>query len=71
MHANVGDQLVMTADARGVERDGLILEVRGADGEPPYLVRWSDDGHLALVYPAADAYVQTHMSSQGTTTTPG
>jgi hypothetical protein len=28
---------------------GEILEVRRADGTPPYLVRWSDDGHEAHV----------------------
>ncbi len=39
-------------------RDGEILEVRDDDGAPPYLVRWSDTGHEALVYPGPDAYVR-------------
>ena len=33
-------------------------EVRHADGTPPYVVRWSDTGYEALVYPGADAFVQ-------------
>jgi len=39
-------------------RDGEILEVRGEDGGPPYVVRWSDNGHEALVFPGPDAVVQ-------------
>jgi hypothetical protein len=35
---------------------GEVLEVRGADGEPPYLVRWAD-GHEGLMFPGADAHV--------------
>ncbi|MFY9712108.1 MAG: DUF1918 domain-containing protein [Microbacterium sp.] len=33
-----------------------MLDVRGEDGAPPYLVRWTD-GHEALVYPGTDARV--------------
>jgi hypothetical protein len=57
MKAQVGDSLV--AESNKVEaapRHGEIVEVRGADGAPPYLVRWSD-GHEGLVYPGADAHV--------------
>jgi hypothetical protein len=57
MKAQVGDSLV--AESNKVEaapRRGEIVEVRGADGSPPYLVRWSD-GHEGLVYPGADAHV--------------
>ncbi|MDP1876830.1 MAG: DUF1918 domain-containing protein [Actinomycetota bacterium] len=52
MNAKVGDRLV----AHGThvddhDRDGEIIEVHGADGGPPYLVRWSDNGHETLVFP--------------------
>jgi hypothetical protein len=40
----------------GPVRDGEVLEVRGPDGDPPYLVRWSD-GHEGLVFPGPDASV--------------
>jgi hypothetical protein len=39
-------------------RDGEILEVRGDDGRPPYLVRWSDTGHEGLFFPEAGAVVR-------------
>jgi hypothetical protein len=32
--------------------------VRGSDGRPPYLVRWSDDGHVGLIFPGPDAAVE-------------
>jgi len=59
MFAAVGDRLVVRSQhVDGPIRDGEILEVRHADGTPPYLVRWSDNGHQALVFPGPDAFVQ-------------
>jgi len=59
MYAEVGDRLIIqSAHLEGPVRDGEILEVRGKDGSPPYLVRWSDNGHEALVFPGPDAHVQ-------------
>jgi hypothetical protein len=31
---------------------GVVMELRHDDGTPPYVVRWLDDGHEALVFPA-------------------
>jgi len=57
MHAQVGDNLIAESNKVGAApRQGEILEVRGQDGGPPYVVRWSD-GHEGLVYPGADAHV--------------
>jgi len=57
MKGHKGDRLVLAANrTEGAVRDGEILEVRGANGAPPYLVRWSD-GHEALVFPGPDAIV--------------
>jgi hypothetical protein len=39
-----------------------VLEVRGDGGKPPYLVRWTDDGHVALVFPGTDAVIK-HLGS--------
>jgi hypothetical protein len=36
---------------------GDVVEVRGPDGQPPYLVRF-DDGRERLVYPGPDCEVQ-------------
>jgi hypothetical protein len=60
MRAEVGDRLVVKGHHIGeAERDGVILEVRGADGGPPFLVRWND-GHEGLVFPGPDATVEHH-----------
>ncbi len=59
MFAAVGDRLVVRNLHVGeVVRDGEIIEVPHADGSPPYGVRWSDTGHVSLVFPGPDAYVQ-------------
>lgn len=64
MRAKKGDRLVIKSHRVGEpERDGEIVEVRGDHGEPPYVVRWSEDGHEGLVYPGSDAEVQ-HMDQR-------
>ena len=58
MQAEVGDWLVVEGRAvGGTVRRGLIEEVHGADGAPPFLVHWADTGHRALVFPGPDSYV--------------
>ena len=53
MKAQVGDELVVKGLHVGnQDRKGAIVEVRGEDGGPPYLVRWSD-GHESSFYPSA------------------
>ena len=42
-----------------------MLEVRGADGAPPYLIQWSDNGHEGLYYPGVDAVVHHHEAVVG------
>lgn len=57
MHANVGDQLVIESRRVDLPRQqGEIVQVRGDDGEPPYVVRWAD-GHEGLMFPGPDAHV--------------
>ena len=59
MRATIGDQLhVHSRTVEETDRTGLILEVRGTAGAPPYLVRF-DDGHERLVYPGPDCIVET------------
>ena len=59
MFARSGDRLVVRSlHVGGPVRDGEILEVRHDDGSPPYVVRWSDTGHEALVFPGPDAFVE-------------
>jgi Domain of unknown function (DUF1918) len=51
MRANIGDVLVV---AGSESRAGLIINVVGQDGAPPYVVKWLSHGHIAMVTP--DAY---------------
>ncbi|RIQ18225.1 DUF1918 domain-containing protein [Jiangella rhizosphaerae] len=58
MRAHVGDRILIKGHLLGEHgRDGEVLEVRGAGGEPPYVVRWSDDGAVTLIFPGPDAAV--------------
>lgn len=58
MHATTGDRIIVrAAHVDEPNRDGEVLEVRGADGAPPYLVRWSDTGHEGLYYPGPDTVI--------------
>ncbi|KJS52666.1 DUF1918 domain-containing protein [Streptomyces rubellomurinus] len=58
MHAAVGDQLHIHSSRVGmVDQKGIITEVRGPNGEPPYLVRF-EDGHRGLVYPGPDCNIE-------------
>jgi hypothetical protein len=66
MHAVVGDRIVIKGHRIGEpDRDCEVLEVRGADGGPPFRVRWGDDGHESLFFPGTDAAVQHLGSSEG------
>lgn len=57
--ATPGDHLIIRGHRVGeAERDAEIIEVRGPDGTPPFLVRWSGDGHESLVFPGSDALVR-------------
>lgn len=60
MKARPGDRLVLEGvHFDGSRRVGVITEVRGAAGGPPYLVRWFDDDHVTLVYPGPEARVES------------
>ena len=59
MHASPGDRIIIRGRRMGEpDRDGEVLEARGPDGGPPYLVRWETSGHAALLFPGSDAIVQ-------------
>ena len=57
MQAKIGDRLVVESKSADAHRmEGQIVEVRGADGGPPYVVVWPD-GHEGLMFPGADAHI--------------
>ena len=58
MHATIGDRLHVHGNAVGhPDRTGEVVEVHGAAGAPPYLVRF-DDGHTRLCFPGPDAVIE-------------
>ena len=60
MHAQIGEVLTLKANHVGEpDRSGEIVEVRGKNGAPPFLVRF-EDGHEGLVFPGPDAVVHPH-----------
>lgn len=58
MHAVAGDRIIVRSTHVGEpDRDGEVLEVRGEQGAPPYVVRWSETGHEGLFFPGPDAVI--------------
>ena len=64
MRASVGDRIVVhgrTVDT--ADRTGEVLETRGPDGGPPFLVRFGD-GHEGLVFPGPDVQVLPRQEAE-------
>ena len=58
MRAAVGDRVVVESPTESQRRrEGEVLEVRGEDGAPPYVVRWQD-GREGVFFPGPDAHVE-------------
>ncbi|GAA2216200.1 hypothetical protein GCM10009850_116690 [Nonomuraea monospora] len=58
MNATVGDRLIVEGTyGANARREGFVVGVEHADGSPPYLVRWLDNGRESLVYPGPDARI--------------
>ena len=63
MRAAAGDRIIVARPVLGQPaRDGKILEVHGLNGEPPYLVQWSDTDRQSLFFPGSDSQVE-HFGS--------
>jgi hypothetical protein len=64
MQASVGDRLrVHGRNVGSQDRYGEVIEVRGKDGGPPYVVRFPD-GHESLFYPGSDCVVESAVASR-------
>jgi Domain of unknown function (DUF1918) len=64
MQAKVGDELTVRGRRQGDEdRHGLIIEIHGTDGAPPYLVRWRDE-HESVFFPESDTVIEHHPASK-------
>lgn len=65
MKADVGDWLVIKGTTTELaDQRGLITEVHGTDGSPPYVVQWLASGHEATVFPGSDAIIVTAAEQQ-------
>lgn len=61
MNANPGDVLVVASHhTDGPARIGVIQEVHGEAGAPPYVVRWEHEEETTLVFPGPDAHIERH-----------
>ncbi|GAB1508623.1 hypothetical protein JCM33774_06640 [Actinophytocola sp. KF-1] len=62
MQAAIGDRLHVHGRTVGnPDQIAEIIEVRGEDGGPPYVVRYPD-GHEGLVFPGPDCVVEKEPS---------
>ena len=64
MRARIGDRLVV-----GAGRIGEVVGVPSADGSPPYIIKWLNSGHIAMVFP--DHYARIIPAADPVTTTAG
>lgn len=59
MKAQVGDWLIVASPTLNNHRKkGRIVEVRHADGSPPYMVQWLNSDHATFVFPGPDAHLE-------------
>lgn len=58
MRATVGDRVVIASThVDDPVREGVVEEVRGTDGTPPWMVRWGASEEPTLFFPGPDAHV--------------
>lgn len=58
MRAKPGDRIILAGElVDQPTRAGEVLQSRGADGGPPYVVRW-EDGHTSTLFPGPGAVLK-------------
>jgi len=63
MRAAIGDTLHIHTNHLGTVEDlAEILEVRGSDGAPPYLVQFKD-GRKRLLFPGPDTVIESSTAA--------
>jgi hypothetical protein len=68
MRAQIGDRLLVGYDR---QRTGLVIGVPREDGQPPYIIKWLSDGHIAMVFPDQYARIVPAGHPAGTGLIPG
>lgn len=70
MKAQIGERLLFHGEKVGsTDHTAEVLQVRGDDGAPPYLVRF-DDGHERLMFPGRTARSCTTTTGRPAPTRP-
>jgi hypothetical protein len=59
MKAHPGDWLIMQSHTDGGPVRKAEIIATGADGAPPYTVRWIEDDRESVVFPGPDAQILT------------
>ena len=58
MRARAGDRIILAGElVDQPTRAGEVVEARGADGGPPYVVQW-EDGHTSTMFPGPGAVLR-------------
>jgi hypothetical protein len=55
----------------GPAQVGVIIGIPGDNGQPPYVVRWLDGGHISMIFPDQYARVIPASHPVGTGRAPG
>jgi hypothetical protein len=59
MKAHPGDWIIMHSHTDGGPTRKAEVIATGADGAPPYTVRWIEDDRESVVFPGPDAHILT------------
>ncbi len=66
LRAHPGDTLIVHSHIpRTPDRLGEIFDVRSEAGDPPFAVRWADNGHVSFVFPGPDAEIRYARARPG------
>jgi uncharacterized protein DUF1918 len=66
MHAETRDELVVRGHVGDEAREGVIIEIHGEKGTPPYLIQWQD-GHESVFVPSPTPWWSTGPRCNGAT----
>ncbi len=71
MRARAGDRIILAGElVDQPTRAGEVVEARGPDGGPPYVVQW-EDGHTSTMFPGPGAVLRVAEGSGAAQPTPG
>ncbi|MCX4744750.1 pyridoxamine 5'-phosphate oxidase family protein [Kitasatospora sp. NBC_01287] len=70
MKATIGDRVIVEGTRPGTpRRDGRVTALHHPDGDPPWDVLWSDNGHTTTFFPGPDTHLH-HFAHHDSATCP-